>query len=166
MLYLLHSTVAVGGSGSSGARHYVGYCREGNELKRLEQHRKRKSGSNLVKAFLDNGGELLLARTWRGATRKDERWIKTNGHLARFCPICKNDQSHLLDGLPWATRRPRRSSKQPSTEPRTKSGGASRPLSQTTATSQGGPSPVAQPQESGTGSGHPEPSRVKRGGTL
>jgi hypothetical protein len=164
MLYLLHSTVAIGGNGSAGARHYVGYCREGTELNRLEQHRKRKSKSKLVHAFLDRGGELLLARIWRGATREDERWVKKNGHLARFCPLCLGDPAGLVDGKPWVNRRLPKSSRQPSRGRRTKSGGVSPLPNQTTAILPDGPSPRALPQGSGTGSGHHTPSRGAPGG--
>ena len=87
-VYLLHSTIPVGGSGRAGARHYLGYCRPGNLAARLEQHRKGRNTHGVVRAFLAAGGKLLVSRVWRDGDRALERRLKLNGQIARKCPIC------------------------------------------------------------------------------
>jgi predicted GIY-YIG superfamily endonuclease len=63
MIYLLHFA---GGSlprpGTSGARHYLGYCRDGEAERRLEQHR-RGSGARIAAAAAAAGLSLVLCRT-------------------------------------------------------------------------------------------------------
>lgn len=87
-VYLLHSTVPIGGQGRAGAQHYLGYCRPGGLANRLEQHRRGRNTHGLVKAFLAAGGKLLVTRVWREGNQAMERRIKSNGHLERKCPIC------------------------------------------------------------------------------
>lgn len=91
MLYLLHSTVPVGGTGSNSARHYLGWCQENGLARRLRQHRTGTKGAALTRAFRQAGGTLLLARTWPMGDRTLERRIKRQHNLPRWCPLCNPD---------------------------------------------------------------------------
>lgn len=88
MIYLLHSTVPLGTKGSNSASHYLGYCDEGDLLKRLKEHQSGKSDAAIVRAFKAAGGQLLLGAVWPGRTRTDERRMKIAGHLSRYCLVC------------------------------------------------------------------------------
>jgi hypothetical protein len=75
------------------ARHYIGWCKEGEEERRFEQHRKGKSagGSNLVKAAVEFGLPAFIARTWSGKSRSFERALKNQRNAPRFCPHCNGE---------------------------------------------------------------------------
>jgi hypothetical protein len=88
VIYLLHSTVPLGTTGSNAATHYLGYCEEDDLVKRLRSHQSGHSDAAIVRAFVAAGGKLLLAAVWPGRSRDDERRMKTAGHLARYCFIC------------------------------------------------------------------------------
>lgn len=99
-VYLIHSTVPVGGPGRTGAQHYLGYCRPGGLASRLEQHRRGRNTHGLVKAFLAAGGKLLVTRVWRNGDQAFERRMKRNGQLARQCPICNPRRPMVLPPVP------------------------------------------------------------------
>lgn len=89
MIYLLHSSVALGSTGSNSARHYLGWCEPEDLMRRLRQHNSGKSDAAIVRAFIAGGGTLSLVAVWPGKTRTDERRMKTAGHLSRFCFLCR-----------------------------------------------------------------------------
>jgi len=70
------------------AAHYLGWAY--NVRKRVREHR---SGSRrcspLLRAQLEAGGEILLARVWPGGDRTLERKMKNQGGLSRHCPLCR-----------------------------------------------------------------------------
>jgi hypothetical protein len=88
MIYLLHSTVALGTSGRNSASHYLGYCEEDDLMRRLKSHQSGHSDAAIVRAFKAAGAELYLGAVWPGRTRDDERRMKNAGHLSRYCVIC------------------------------------------------------------------------------
>lgn len=96
MVYLLHFDERIGGPGSKGAQHYLGYAGPEGLWKRLRQHATGDHGAKITKAFRLRGIPYRLARTWPGATRDDERRLKRNGHVNRYCPIC--DPEHYWQG--------------------------------------------------------------------
>lgn len=70
------------------AKHYLGYCEEGEEQRRLERHRKG-DGSKLLRAVNAAGIPYSIVRTWPNADRNQERRFK--GHSStRLCPTCKS----------------------------------------------------------------------------
>jgi hypothetical protein len=91
MLYLLHATLPVGGTGSNGAQHYLGYSPSPATLAlRLQRHREGR-GACLTRAMMQvSGQKLLLANVWEG-TREDERTLKRRRNMSALCPICNPD---------------------------------------------------------------------------
>jgi len=90
MLYLLHFSRPF-----RHARHYLGYCEEGNLSKRVAQHRCG-NGSKLMRAVKQAGIEFEVARVWPGLGRHDERRKKQRGH-AWQCPLCKRENGNGKD---------------------------------------------------------------------
>lgn len=72
------------------ARHYTGSCkgkkREAVE-RRVAEHLAGQ-GSALVKAAVESGCSVVIARTWPG-DRQEERRLKRRGGASRLCPLCK-----------------------------------------------------------------------------
>jgi predicted GIY-YIG superfamily endonuclease len=91
-VYLLHFVPRYKHAG-----HYLGYADD--IQKRLYQHEYGQAQVALTDAASKAGVQFLLARTWEGAGRDDERKLKgyrnnrRTGSLARLCPICKADKS-------------------------------------------------------------------------
>jgi predicted GIY-YIG superfamily endonuclease len=96
MIYLLHSTVPLGTSGSNAASHYLGFCEEDDLLRRLKEHNSGKSDAAIVRAFKAAGADLHLVAVWPGRTRTQERQMKTAGHLSRYCHICNSGTPRRL----------------------------------------------------------------------
>lgn len=92
MIYLLHSTVKLGSSGSNSAQHYLGWCDDDDLLRRLKDHQSGKSDAAIVRAFKAAGAQLYLVAVWPGRTRTDERRMKNGGHLSRYCHLCNADK--------------------------------------------------------------------------
>jgi len=88
-VYLLHSTVPIGGPGRNGARHYTGFCREGRLAERLREHRSGRGGVAIVNAYLEAGGDLLVGGYWPGEKRADERRRKNGGNSRKACLVCR-----------------------------------------------------------------------------
>jgi hypothetical protein len=88
MLYLFHSVLPVGGTGSNGAQHYLGYSPSRLTLaQRVQKHRDGR-GACLTRAMMRVPGQrLLLANVWEG-TRLDERTLKNRHQLSVLCPVC------------------------------------------------------------------------------
>ena len=68
------------------AAHYLGYSP--NIPARLREHAAG-TGARLTQVVKDAGIGWQLARTWPGATRRDERRLKRRGSGRRQCPMCK-----------------------------------------------------------------------------
>ena len=66
-------------------QHYIGYTE--NLEQRIDAHW-RGNGSRLVEVVRNNGIGFVVARTWEGATRADERRLKNRKNAAQLCPIC------------------------------------------------------------------------------
>jgi predicted GIY-YIG superfamily endonuclease len=80
-LYLLHFARPY-----KHARHYLGFTRFANVQQRVRQHQSGK-GANLTRHVHSALIEMYLA--WQGqGTRSDERRLKTQSHVSRWCPIC------------------------------------------------------------------------------
>jgi len=82
MVYLLHFERRYHHAG-----HYLGYTEPGNLVDRLQQHA-RGTGSRLCRAVAGAGIAWQLAGVWKG-TRTDERRMKRNGAVGRFCSLCR-----------------------------------------------------------------------------
>jgi hypothetical protein len=89
MVYLLHfAGGALARKGTSGARHYLGYCLDGEVQRRLHQHLAG-TGARITAAAVAAGLTLVLVKTWPG-DRKRERSLKRARHFAeRHCKICR-----------------------------------------------------------------------------
>ncbi len=124
MIYLLHATVPLGGTGAWSARHYLGWCRPGGLENRLRQHRSGRSQVKIIRAFLDAGATLLLVALWPTASLGDERRLKRLGHAKRWCPLC-NPSAPMGAGLVMPSRkRSRPALTQRSPRPESATGGA------------------------------------------
>ncbi len=67
------------------ARHYLGWSRDLDA--RIAAHRKGQ-GARLVEVIIGSGNDFVLARTWPGAARSEERRLKRQHNTPRHCPIC------------------------------------------------------------------------------
>jgi hypothetical protein len=81
--YLLHFDGPFGH-----ARHYLGFCENGNLFDRIDYHLKGR-GSRLVKAAVEAKCGIFIVRLWQGATRDDERRLKNHSSV-RYCPACSD----------------------------------------------------------------------------
>lgn len=138
MIYLLHSTVPLGGTGSHSARHYMGYTPDAGWRKRIDSHRAGSSHVKIIDAFLAVKATLLLVAVLPGGTRTDERHLKAMGHMARLCPLCQGKQRIGWPGGLVSIIPRRTASMQPSAKPPKETGGASPHHSLTPATTQDG----------------------------
>ena len=68
------------------ARHYLGYSKDIEG--RLEEHRKG-CGARLLFIIKEAGIGFVLARVWKGKSRKWERKLKDSHNVPRYCPLCK-----------------------------------------------------------------------------
>lgn len=67
------------------ALHYLGYAKDVG--RRLAEHRNA-NGARLTAVVVLAGWELRLVRVWPGATRADEKRLKSAHNAGRFCPHC------------------------------------------------------------------------------
>lgn len=81
-LYLLHFE-----PGYEHAKHYLGYT-PGDIDARVLRHLNGQA-SPLVKAAVEAGCEVRVARRWPKGTRALERLLKRQGGLSRHCPTCR-----------------------------------------------------------------------------
>lgn len=100
MLYLIHATKDLDRPTTGGVRHYIGFAEDHNIWQRLRQHAKNQSNVRIIKAFHAVGAELLLVRLWPGATRDDERRVKSSRHPILLCPICQRGNPRRLRSIP------------------------------------------------------------------
>jgi hypothetical protein len=89
VIYLIHSSVSLGGPGRTGARHYIGYCQDGRLGERMIEHLSGKNAAKIMSAFLERGASLTLARTWPDGGPSLERYLKKAGHFNDLCPLCR-----------------------------------------------------------------------------
>lgn len=79
MIYLLHfDGGALARRGTRGARHYLGYCADGEVERRLAEHRAGK-GARITAAASRAGLALVLVKTWAGDRARE-----------RHCAICRD----------------------------------------------------------------------------
>jgi hypothetical protein len=71
------------------AKHYLGWAHNQHFEARLEHHRNG-NGSRLMAAVARAGIGWKVVRTWRGS-RADERRMKNNGAVGKYCPICRKN---------------------------------------------------------------------------
>jgi predicted GIY-YIG superfamily endonuclease len=83
-VYLLHFEAPI--SPNHTAQHYLGHARD--IPARLAEHAAG-GGARLTQVALERGIAWVLARTWLGETRTDERRHKMGAHGARLCPLCR-----------------------------------------------------------------------------
>jgi len=68
------------------AKHYTGYT---DDLPRRMQEHRRGNSARLIQVIHAAGLTWQLARTWPGAPRKFERYLKDSYKNApKLCPIC------------------------------------------------------------------------------
>lgn len=77
------------------ARHYLGWT-EGSVDKRVAEHVSGR-GSPLVRAAVEAGHGVIVARTWSDQDRYFERQLKNGKNGPRLCPIC-NGHVGLAEG--------------------------------------------------------------------
>lgn len=92
MIYLIHSSVPIGGNGRAGARHYLGFTADGNLEQRMAHHLSGKSKVGVIKAFLENGGKLTIAMLWPDGGPSLEKYLKKGGHFDALCPLCLQEK--------------------------------------------------------------------------
>lgn len=81
-VYLLHFSVPYRGAG-----HYVGWCKDDQPDRRLQEHLD--GNGNPLVHVASKKADVLLARVWPGQGRGFERWLKQlKGIGKRACPIC------------------------------------------------------------------------------
>lgn len=87
MVYILHFSQPY-----FHARHYVGFTEDAGQ--RLKEHlNSSSSGSPLVRAALDSGITVSVAKVFSDGDRDLERKIKKAHRTARYCPICQREAS-------------------------------------------------------------------------
>lgn len=108
MIYLLHSDVRLGGAGSSGAQHYLGFAHDERIVTRLWEHIYGASTPAIVRAFRERGANLEVVALWPNGQRALERYLKRLGHLPQRCYICMGRAAPPeLASLPAGIVRPR-----------------------------------------------------------
>ncbi len=72
------------------ARHYIGYCNDGEEAleSRIDRHR-RGDGSRLLRAVTAAGIGWKVVRTWPDGDRNFERKLKNRKKASELCPVCR-----------------------------------------------------------------------------
>lgn len=77
------------------AQHYLGFA-EIPVRERLDRH-KAGNGSKLVRAVMQNGITIRLARVWSGeeVDRHFERSLKNQRNGRKLCPICRGEHDGL-----------------------------------------------------------------------
>lgn len=83
-VYLLHFDRAYVG-GAKRVQHYLGWAKRLDD--RLAAHAAGR-GARLTQVVGDAGIGWRCVRVWRGATRADERYLRSQHHHARLCPVC------------------------------------------------------------------------------
>jgi predicted GIY-YIG superfamily endonuclease len=79
-VYLLHLNTPM-----HHARHYLGYAAD---IDRRIQAHGTPTGARMLQVARERGITWQLARTWKHATRTDERHLKNQKNAPRLCPLC------------------------------------------------------------------------------
>ena len=69
------------------ARHYLGFCEDGNLEKRMDAHMMG-SGSKLLRAVVEAGIGWKVVQLWEG-DRSFERKLKRRKNSGKLCPCCR-----------------------------------------------------------------------------
>ena len=93
VVYLLHFDAPI--SDRHTCQHYLGYSED--LLPRIWAHM-HGDGARLTAVAKERGIGFVVARTWEGATRTDERKLKDRHAAPALCPIC-NCRHPLQVGL-------------------------------------------------------------------
>ena len=89
------------------ARHYLGFVEDCQTVTdRLHRHVSG-NGAALTRAAAAAGIAFVLARTWRGKSRRFERRLKRQKHHPRLCPVCDPGGTPAAAGI-RRIRRPER----------------------------------------------------------
>jgi hypothetical protein len=76
------------------ARHYIGWCEDGQEERRLARHLAG-HGARLLAAAVAAGCRIVQVHTWPGAPRAFERRLKNRKDTAKWCPCCRQGKRPL-----------------------------------------------------------------------
>jgi len=68
------------------ARHYIGYA---DDIQRRLQEHRAGHGARLTAVIREAGIGFVLAKVWKGRSRKTERKLKNRHEAPRLCPICR-----------------------------------------------------------------------------
>jgi len=74
------------------ARHYIGYCENGDLDGRIERHRNGR-GARLLEVVTEAGISFRIARIWHEVDRNFERKLKNRKKSSQLCPICKRKEA-------------------------------------------------------------------------
>lgn len=85
------------------ARHYLGFCEDGNLAARYERHQAGR-GSKLLRAVAAAGIGFEVVRTWEGVDRNFERALKNQRNAPRLCPRCREGRHGPAIGACGAPR--------------------------------------------------------------
>ncbi len=88
-----------------GHRHYIGSTNYDRRYVRWREHALG-NGSAYTKQFIKAGIGFHVVRLWFSHTREQERSLKNNGDMRRYCPMCsatlpKPDPCHY-EPMAWA----------------------------------------------------------------
>lgn len=75
------------------ARHYIGTTDDLEQ--RIHDHLYTTEGSPFVKACIENGSSIYLAKEMEGG-RKKERKLKNYKKTSQLCPICRGEHEGIL----------------------------------------------------------------------
>ena len=78
------------------AKHYIGWCEDGSEGRRLARHRAGR-GAKLITAAVKAGCSISMVYVWPGATRQLERKLKKRRDTPRWCPHCGEGRRPIPD---------------------------------------------------------------------
>lgn len=99
MIYLIHFDTPYPRDDRSPVRHYLGWSSSGPHSRgmirrRLDAHA-RGTGSRLMRAVSLAGIGWRVVRIWPHGDRTQERRLKRQRNLSRFCPVCKGERVTL-----------------------------------------------------------------------
>lgn len=78
------------------AKHYIGFCEDGNLEQRLKRH-KQGNGARLLQVITENKIKFKVTRTWENVTRDFERKLKNRKKSSQLCPLCKGGKTCRKD---------------------------------------------------------------------
>lgn len=83
-IYLLHFSAKL-----AHAQHYLGWTEQPPEYRLADHLAVRNRPAKIVSAAKAAGLTIVIARTWPGETRTEERRMKKMAMAPRLCPICR-----------------------------------------------------------------------------